>query len=180
MAVIKDGARKVPFNRERRRPHFALRVLNVIFSSAVAVAFAGGAAYAVLGGVDGYLPERISSGFVAVTGFFGAFLIVRHAFRDANPISLILVMCVAAGFAAAIQFGAEQIFVENAQLSRLRRPIIIDAAVFYGAAYLMIWERGVRTDIGSDDIIDVFRSIFCIWPMFLYIILLVGIEFLVW
>jgi len=180
MAVIKDGDRKVPMSREQRRPHFALRVLNVLFSAVVAAGFAGGAVYAVLGGVDGYLPERISSGFVAITGLFGAILIIRHAFKDARPISLILLLTIALGFAAAVQFGAEQIFIENAQLSRLRRPVIIDAAIFYGAAYLMIWERGVRTDIGSDDIVDVIRSVFCIWPMFLYIILLVGIEFLVW
>ena len=180
MAVIRDGMRKQPIRKKPRGPSMALRVLNVLFSTAVAATFAGGAAYAVLGGIDGYLPEHISAGFVGVTGFFGALLIVRHAFKDSNPLSLIILLAVAAGFAALIEYGGEQILPENAQLTRLRRPDIIDAAMFYGAAYLMIWERGVRTDLGNDDIIDMFRSIFCIWPMFLYIVLLLGLEFLIW
>ena len=109
MAVIRDGMRKQPMHKRPRGPHIVLRVLNVLFSTAVAAVFAGGAAYAVLGGIDGSLPEQISAGFVGVTGFFGALLIVRHAFKDSNHLSLVLLLAVAAGFAALIHSGAAPI-----------------------------------------------------------------------
>ncbi len=179
MAVIRETQSR-PSTRQAKRPHLAYRLLNVLFSTAAAAGYVGLAAYFIVGGVDGFLPEKISAFFVGATAIFGAVLMVRQALKDSNPISLVTVLGIAAGFAWLIQFGAESILTDNAQLSRLRRPMIIDAAIFYGAAYLMIWERGVRTDIGSDDVVDVFRSISCMWPMFLYIALLLAVEFLIW
>lgn len=164
----------------KRRPHVALRLLNIAFSIIVSSAFWGLAGYAILRSRDGGWPERLSTIFIAVSGGLSGALLINQSLKDANPASLALILPKAAAFTFAVDYLGNQVFISSPQLSRLRQSEVIDFAMFFGAAYLLIWERGARTDAGGDDIIDTLRSVGAVWPMFLVIAALVVLEYLLW
>lgn len=178
MAVIRTAPN--PSGPSKPRPHPALRVLNVAFSAAIALCVWGAGAYAILGAMDGMIPEKIACILIAASAGFAGLLIITQAFDDANPISLILVLLMAAAYALGAGWVMDSYFTVVPFLTRLIQLDVIDQLIFFGCSYLLIWERGARTYAGSDDVIDTLRSFLAVWPMLLVLMVLAAVEYLFW
>lgn len=175
MAEVKESKR-----RGRKDLPIVLRAANILVTVIFIIAYWFAAAEFGLGGIDGYLPEKLCVAMLVASAVFGSILIMNQTLKDAGPVTLTIAAAAGVACGYALPEIAKFFIPSAVGVSRLYELDIVKASMASCAFYLMIWERNSRVELGADDLIDAMRSTISLWPMLLLYMFLLGVEFLIW